>query len=125
MEREQIGTGRRHGQVPPPDAGMERTLYLATHGDTAWDEPGEVEVARLIRWYCTLPGCSTGGSLHIVLDDFNCDDRHIEWCRGYADGAGDTCGSELAGLLDRMGAWGRVRAIMLANGDVVDGVRLT
>lgn len=117
------GSGRRHGEVP--QGGVERELYDATHGETAWDEIAALPVARLIRWYRTLPGCEMGGSLHIVLDDLNCDDHHVQWCSGYAGGLGDTCGSELAGLLKQMPVYERVHAVMLANGESVNGVRFT
>lgn len=118
-----VGSGRRHGEKPA--GGPELDLYRATHGDTAWEDFGPLAVARLIRWYRTLPGCAVGGSLHIVIEDSNCDDHHIEWCAGYAFGQGDTCGAELAGLLGRMDVYDRVCAVMLANGEPVNGVRLT
>lgn len=111
---DQIGSGRRHGQRPT-EPGPELTLYEATHWHTAWADPQPEDVATLIRWYRTLPGCAAGGSLHIVIEDSNCDDYHVAWCSGYATGIGDTCGSELAGLLDKMGAYERVHAVDLAN----------
>lgn len=110
---EQVGTGRRHGQRPT-EPGPELTLYEATHFDTAWREPTPEQVAPLIAWYYTLPGCSVGGALHVVLDDFNVEDRHVIWASGYASGQGDTCGAELAGLLERMSEADRQRAIDLA-----------
>jgi hypothetical protein len=110
----QVGSGRRHGEKPT-EPGPELTLYEATHFDTAWREPIPEQVAPLIAWYYTLPGCVVGGSLHIVLDDFNVEDTHVRWCSGYASGQGDTCGSELAGLLERMSEADRQRAIDLSH----------
>lgn len=112
---EQVGTGRRHGHVPPVAATMERRLYDATHHDTYWENPEPGDVAELIAWYVTLPGCSSGGSLHIAVEDHNLDDSHLQWCAGYAFGVGDTCGDELAGLLERMDVWNRVEAVRLAD----------
>jgi hypothetical protein len=112
---EQIGSGRRNFERPANE-GPELTLYLATHGDTAWEDPDPSEVAELIKWYRTLPGCSVGGSLHIVIEDNNCDDSHLQWCSGYASGVGDVCGSELAGLLLCMDSYNRVHAVDMANG---------
>lgn len=39
------------------------------------------------------------GSLHIVLDDFNYEDRHIKWCSNYAQENGDAQGQHLAQVL--------------------------
>lgn len=93
-----IGSGRRHGQRPT-GGGPELDLYLAARSS---DDPTPQQVAGFIRWYRTLPGCSNGGSLHIVIEDGNTEDYHVTWCSGYAAGVGDTCGSELAGLLYRL-----------------------
>ena len=42
------------------------------------------------------------GSLHIVLDDFNIDDHHVEHCIQYAVEKGDTEGEALARILLQM-----------------------
>lgn len=39
------------------------------------------ELVTLIGHWHSLPGNSTGGKLHIVLDDPNYEDEHIEFCR--------------------------------------------
>lgn len=109
----QIGSGRPYWQRPT-EPGPELTLYEATHADTSWEHPAPADVAALIRWYRTLPGCEVGGSLHIVIDDGNDEDEYLHWCAGYASGVGDACGSELAGLLLRMNERDRAEAIELA-----------
>jgi len=43
-----------------------------------------------------------GGSLHIVLDDGNLKDCHIIWCEGYACGAEDDEGKDIASLMLNM-----------------------
>jgi hypothetical protein len=57
------------------------------------------EVAPLIRDYYALDGNSTGGSLHLVLDDGNVRRRHVEFCRDYALDLGDQAGVEIADML--------------------------
>jgi hypothetical protein len=111
---DRVGTGRRHGEIPVD--GMELKLYQATHYPTSTYPPDIELVAELIRWYYTLPGCETGGSLHIVLEDQNCDDEFLQWSAGLAFGVGDTCGAELAELLLSMDVYRRVHAVDLATG---------
>jgi hypothetical protein len=41
-------------------------------------------------------------SLHIVLEDFNVDNHHVEWCIEYAIKEGDKEGEELAKILLQM-----------------------
>lgn len=43
-----------------------------------------------------------GGSLHIVLDDGNVEDSHVEFCRQFAIEHGDSEGEKLAEILLRM-----------------------
>jgi len=42
------------------------------------------------------------GSLHIVLDDFNVEDSHVQWCIEHAEQTGDTEGAELGKILLQM-----------------------
>lgn len=117
MTKSSVGSGRKHGYPPGSNAAPEeQRLYAAMHGGTAWEDPRPGDVAELIDWYYTLPGCGNGGSLHIVTEDHNCDDHHLEWCAGYADGIGDKCGSDLANLLSRMNAYDRVHCIDMIKG---------
>jgi hypothetical protein len=53
----------------------------------------------LIDEFYKLPGNSTGGLLHIVLDDSNWEDEHIEFCREQARAAGDETAYWLTQLL--------------------------
>lgn len=43
-----------------------------------------------------------GGNLHIVLDDTNLADHHIEWCLKQAAEEGDTAGVRIAKLMLQM-----------------------
>jgi hypothetical protein len=45
------------------------------------------------------PGRPTGGSLHIVLDDGNVDDRSVWFCYGYAAALNDEPGVAIARAL--------------------------
>lgn len=51
----------------------------------------------------------TGGSLHIVLDDNNVEDGHVEYCIKYAHEQGDEEGRLLGELLLRMSKTQRLR----------------
>lgn len=55
---------------------------------------------RLCAGYYATNPC--GGSLHIVLDDGNLENTHIDWCAGYAYGTGDMVGSRIASLMREM-----------------------
>lgn len=61
--------------------------------------PTKASVADLVDAYYALPGNGAGGSLHIVLDDGNCERGCVEYCRAYAEQAGDAAGVALADLL--------------------------
>lgn len=72
--------------------------------------PSQDDVGRLIGAYCRLPGNFAGGSLHLVLEDFNWEREHVELCRTYARQRGDVAGEHLADLLlmltdDQLRAW--------------------
>lgn len=54
------------------------------------------------RAYVAKPENSVGGSLHIVLDDLNCDDADVEWCERFALEQGDEEGARLARVLRSM-----------------------
>lgn len=53
-----------------------------------------------------------GGSLHIVLDDYNIDDESVIWCAGYACGKGDDMGGDIANLMRMMTVNQRERLTM-------------
>lgn len=66
------------------------------------EKPTVPGVLPLVRAYCAKPGNGVGGSLHIVLEDQNVDDSHVEFCRKWAAERGDTEGVALAETLLRM-----------------------
>lgn len=39
---------------------------------------------EIVHSFYSLDGNIVGGSLHIVLDDYNIEDNHIVWCKNYA-----------------------------------------
>lgn len=51
------------------------------------------------EWYAR-PGNGVGGALHIVVDDFNFETEHIEWC--YSE----------ASIADRVAMYPLVRALL-------------
>lgn len=55
----------------------------------------------LIEYFYSQPNNSTGGWLHIVLDDGNVDVCHIEWCKEEATKIGDSLAVLIADLLLR------------------------
>jgi hypothetical protein len=46
--------------------------------------PTVPEVLPLVRAYLEIDGNYNGGSLHIVIDDGNVADDHVEFCRRFA-----------------------------------------
>ena len=57
------------------------------------------EVLPLVKAYLSKKGNSIGGSLHIVLDEGNINDKDIKFCRQYAADRNDLDGVELADIL--------------------------
>lgn len=60
------------------------------------------DVLPLVEEYYRKPGNGVGGNLHIVLDDYNIQNRHIEFCLKEAQVAGDEDGIRIARLLLKM-----------------------
>ena len=54
------------------------------------------QVLPLIKAYIDKPGNSMGGSLHIVLADENIADRHIQFCKKWAEERSDYDGVVIA-----------------------------
>ena len=54
------------------------------------------EIKALIEFYYTLPDHGAGGTLHIVVDDGNCDDASVDFCVGFARKEGDSLGEFIA-----------------------------
>lgn len=68
--------------------------------DRSASRPTVSDVLPLVEaYYVDHP---TGGSLHIVLDDGNLADRHVEFCRDFARERGDARGVRIATALLRM-----------------------
>lgn len=66
------------------------------------DKPTVLEVLQLVRTYYAKPGNGAGGCLHLVLDDGNIQDNHVEFCRDYARQENDDDGVILATSLLKM-----------------------
>ncbi len=60
------------------------------------------DVLPLVREYYNKEGNGVGGSLHIVLDDGNTENRHVAFCINYARECGDEDGVKLGELLLKM-----------------------
>lgn len=56
-------------------------------------------VDPLVAEFLALPGNEAGGLLHIVLDDSNVEEEHVEFCRDQARAANDEDAYWLAQLL--------------------------
>ncbi len=76
---------------------------------TLRDKPTVPEVLPIARAYYAKPGNGAGGSLHIVLDDYNVDDDSVSFCMDHAADKGDDDGVALAGLLLRMSRTQRLK----------------
>lgn len=76
------------------------------------DRPTVAEVLPLALWYYRQPGNSTGGSLHVVLDDMNTESCHVRFCMEWALEHGDIAGFFLAWTLLTMTRSQRARVAM-------------
>lgn len=67
-------------------------------------KPTVPEVMPFVWMFRDLDDCSNGvgGSLHIVLQDPNWKDHHVQFCVEYAARKGDRPGEELGKILLRM-----------------------
>ena len=65
-------------------------------------KPTMPKVLSFVKAYYAKPGNEVGGCLHIVLDDGNIEDSHIEFCRNSARKHNDNDGIVLAELLLQM-----------------------
>lgn len=59
--------------------------------------PGVIAAAEAIRALYTLPDCDTGGPLHVIVEDTNVDDDHLDWRNGWHkwDAENQRWGSEI------------------------------
>jgi hypothetical protein len=74
---------------------LERITALVERGT----KPVVPEVAPLVREFKALPGNEAGGSLHIVLDDYNETNADVDFCIRHAIERGDALGEAMARLL--------------------------
>lgn len=58
--------------------------------------PSDADVERFRDYYDENP---TWGSLHIVMDDYNTLDSHVQWCIRWAQEHGDDEGAHLGSVL--------------------------
>jgi hypothetical protein len=93
-----------------PDGPWRRAVHLGY-------EDGPVPVAAvlpLVRALYRTPEGGSGCCLHIVLDDFNVEDSHVEFCIGYARSEGHADCEALSRVLRRMTAGQRWKLAKLA-----------
>lgn len=86
----------------------------ASSFDAARPDSGAMEA---IRAYLQIEGNGAGGSLHIVLDDFNFEDGHVDYCIEYAEERGDEEGARLGRMLRALPAAVRLATIHEAPRD--------
>lgn len=79
-------------------------------------KPTITEVLPLLARFLAAPGNLTGGVLHIVLEDYNVNDKDVAFCRDEAMRAGDVFGRIIASLLLRMSRTQRLRLAGLFGG---------
>lgn len=84
-------------------------------------KPTVPEIMPLVWAYYTLPDdeqrhiyYSSGGSLHILLDDGNVENDHVSFCMDAAMAAKDEPGMIIAAMLQRMSRTQRLRVSKLA-----------
>jgi hypothetical protein len=57
------------------------------------------DVCARFAAYRSKPGNECWGTLHVVLDDGNTQDKQVEWCIGHATEKGDADGERLGRIL--------------------------
>ena len=72
-------------------------------------KPTVPEVLPMVQAYVSKPGNRVGGNLHIVLDEGNVCDGHIEYCLERCREKGDADGVALAETLLRMSKTQRLK----------------
>jgi hypothetical protein len=63
------------------------------------NKPTEEFLKLMVTAFYELPGNTCGGCLHIVLDDGNLEDHHVQWCKEYATKENDTDAMFMADVL--------------------------
>ena len=79
---------------------MHHTLFNGLVHKIKEDKDWYDDMVKICKTYYEVE--PTGGSLHIVLDDDNIEDTHVDWCAGYACGQGDELGNNIANLMRHM-----------------------
>lgn len=72
-------------------------------------KPTVPEVLPLMREFQTKKGNEVGGVFHIVLDDGNVENSHVEWCLERAKEEGDELAIRLGELLMKMSKTQRLK----------------
>ncbi len=65
-------------------------------------KPTVPQVLPLVREFLAMPGNGIGGQLHIVLDEGNVNDEHVDMCIAQARDTSDHCAQALGWVLRRM-----------------------
>lgn len=76
--------------------------------------PMAPDVAKSIAAYYAKPGNGAGGHCHIVLDDENIRDDHVQWCLDRCEQEQDVDGVSLMQTFLGMKRTARLKAIRLA-----------
>lgn len=71
------------------------------------------DVAPLVHAYRELPGNEAGGNFHLVIDNMNVDDSHVQFCLDQARSTGDAAGVELGEVLLRLSRTQRLKVASL------------
>lgn len=73
------------------------------------NRPKVPEVAPLVAAYLAKDDNGAGGSLHILLSDYNVDDEDVDFCIQWAKDRGDADGVALGQTLRRMSKTQRLK----------------
>jgi hypothetical protein len=81
--------------------------------DKPRDRPTVPDVLPLIRAIYARPDGASGCCLHIVTDDFNCEQDNIDYCLAYARERGHTDCIQAAEMLAAMTITQRSKAVRI------------
>lgn len=83
------------------------------------------EIKECVALYYDANETLVGGSLHIVLDDYNYEGYHVAWCREHAQSVGDLDGVKIAEALLDLSIEDRATVCSLHSGLCVCGHAMT
>jgi len=66
---------------------------------TEGPKPTIPDIMPLLEAFAEAPGNSMGGCLHIVLEDGNTENEHVQWCVDHAIEKGDELGAAVAKVM--------------------------